>query len=225
MKQNIADSEQRFDEEPSERGEANARASHDFRGFAKQLRALGQALEKFSFSTFDLELKSGIYVITGRATATEQVKFSFSRFVRELFRGALPQPTVTYAQNQIDLRFSPAEIEQFDFRGRVKRRDSSRMPDPYSVSQILRGAGSYLDNRDIANLVGITLRGKWVSVSYETAEGRLEEAKHDLEYFYNYWVKMYMRRSNRTKLAAPSEPTLFVTWKGIQKAHTVAEAP
>jgi hypothetical protein len=227
MKQSIADREQRFDGEDSARGKANANAnaSHDFRGFAKQLRALGQALEKFSFSTFDLELQSGIYVITGRAAATEQVKFSFSRFVRELFRGARAQPTVTYTQNQIDLRFSPAEIEQFDFGGRAKRRDSSRMPDPYSVSQILRGAGSYLDNRDIANLVGITLRGKWVSVSYETAEGRLEEAKQDLEYFYNYWVKMYMRRSNRTKLPAPSEPTLFVTWEGIQKAYGVAEAP
>jgi hypothetical protein len=225
MKQNTADSEPLLDEERSAHSKANAEASRNFRGFAKQLRALGQALEKFSFSTFDLELKSGIYVITGRATATEQIKFSFSRFVRELFQGALPQPTVTYAQNQMDLRFSPAEIEQFDLRARVKRRDPSRMPDPYSVSQILRGAGSYLDNRDLANLVGITLRGKWVRVSYETAEGRLEEAKQDLEYFYNYWVKMYMRRSNRTKLPAASEPTLFVTWEGIEKMHRVAEAP
>jgi hypothetical protein len=99
------------------------------------------------------------------------------------------------------------------------------MPDPYSISQILRGAGSYLDNRDVTNLVGITLKERWVTVSYQTAEGRLEQAKQDLEYFYNYWVKMYMRRSNRTKLPPPSDPTLFVSWEGIQKAHRLSNVP
>lgn len=166
-----------------------------------------------------------MYVVTGRAVTAERIKFSFSRFLRELLQGAMLRTTLTYAQNQIDLRFSPEEIEQFDLRGRVKRQDFNKMPDPYSISQILRGAGSYLDNRDVATLAGISLRRKWVSVSYETAEGRLEQAKQDLEYFYDYWVKMYMRRSNRTKLPLPSEPTLFVTWEGIQNAHRVTDVP
>jgi hypothetical protein len=46
-----------------------------------------------------------------------------------------------------------------------------------------------------------------------------------LEYFYDYWVKMYLRRSNRSKLPPPSEPTLFVTWKGILDAHGVGNVP
>jgi hypothetical protein len=95
------------------------------------------------------------------------------------------------------------------------------MPDPYSLSQILRGAGSYLDNRDVTELMGISLKGKWVTVSYQTAEGRLEQAQQDLEYFYDYWVKMYLRRSNRAKLPPPSDPTVLVTWKGIQRAHGI----
>lgn len=188
-------------------------------GFAHQLRALGQALEKFSFSTFDLELRSGTYLVTGRASSTENIKFSFSRFVRELLRGSAVRPTVTCSDSQIDLRFSPEEIERFDVRGRIKRQDPSKMPDPYSISQILRGAGSYLDNRDVTTLMGISLKGKWVTVSYQTAEGRLEQAQQDLEYFYDYWVKMYLRRSNRAKLPPPSDPTVLVTWRGIQRAH------
>ena len=203
-----------------------ATSALDHREFAKELRALGQAIEKFSFSTFNLQIDSGIYVVTGRATSPlEDVKFSFSRFVRELLRGADPTPTLTTTVGQINLRFSPEEIEKFDVRGRVKRQDAGKMPDPYSISQILRGAGSYLDNRDVTNLVGITLKEKWVTVSYQTAEGRLEQAKQDLEYFYNYWVKMYMRRSNRTKLPPPSDPTLFVSWEGIQKAHRLSNVP
>jgi hypothetical protein len=192
----------------------------DPREFAKELRALGQAIEKFSFSAFDLQIDSGIYVVTGRAIMPEEsVRFSFSRFVRELLRGSDPTATVTTKAGQIDLRFTPEEIEKFDVRGRVKRQDAGKMPDPYSISQILRGAGSYLDNRDATSLVGITLKDRWVTVNYQTAEGRLAQAKQDLEYFYDYWVKMYMRRSNRAKLPPPADPTLFVNWEGIRKVH------
>jgi len=227
MKQNTAENNTVLVAERDISRKSAATPALDHREFAKELRALGQAIEKFSFSTFNLQIDSGIYVVTGRATSPlENVKFSFSRFVRELLQGADPTSAVmTTAVGQIDLRFSPEEIEKFDVRGRVKRLDADKMPDPYSISQILRGAGSYLDNRDVTNLVGITLKERWVTVSYQTAEGRLEQAKQDLEYFYNYWVKMYMRRSNRTKLPPPSDPTLFVSWEGIQKAHHLSDVP
>lgn len=188
-------------------------------GFAHQLRALGQALEKFSFSAFDLELRSGTYLVTGTAISNEQVKFSFSRFVRELLRGSKARATVRCSDNQIDLRFTPEEIEGFDLSGKVNRKDPDKMPDPYSISQILRGAGSFLDNHSVTALVGISLQGRWVTVNYQTAEGRLEQAKQDLEYFYDYWVKMYLRRSNRAKLPPPSDPTVLVTWQGIRSAQ------
>lgn len=205
------------------RRDPDARGGVTMRDFAKDLRALGQALEKFQFSAFDLELKSGLYVVTGRAVTTEPIKFSFSRFLRELFHGTLPRTTLTYSQDQMDLTFSPEEIHQFDARGKGKRQDPNKMPDPYSISQILRGAGSYLDNRDVATLSAISLRDKWVTVVYESVDGRMEQAKQDLEYFYDYWVKMYMRRSNRTKMAPPSEPTVFVTW--ARHAHQISNVP
>ena len=209
-----------------DRGSANASvtAREASQSFAHQLRALGQALEKFSFSTFELELISGTYLVTGRASAIENVKFSFSRFVRELLRGAAVPPNVTCSDGQVDLRFSPEEIERFDVRGRIKRQDPGKMPDPYSISQILRGAGSYLDNREVTALKGISLKGKWVTVSYQTAAGQLQQAQQDLEYFYDYWVKMYLRRSNRPKLPPPSDPTVLVTWRGIQRAREIPEA-
>jgi hypothetical protein len=194
-------------------------------GFARQLRALGQALEKFSFSAFDLELQDGIYLVKGRAISTENVNFSLARFVRELLGGRAVRPKFSYTDGQVDLRFSPDEIERFDVRGRVKRQDPNRMPDPYGLSQILRGAGSYLDNRDVMKLVGISLKGKWVTVSYQTTAGRLEQSQQDLEYFYDYWVKMYLRRSNREKLPPPKDPTVLVTWQRIQPAAKAAELP
>ena len=201
-----------------------SKAQADSQNFARQLRALGQALERFSFSAFDLELRSGTFLVTGTAVSTENVKFSFSRFVRELLRGSSAKAMVMCNDSQVNLRFSPEEIARFEERGKVRRQDSSKMPDPYSLSQILRGAGSYLDKRDVTTLMGISLKGKWVTVSYQTAEGRLEQAQQDLEYFYDYWVKMYLRRSNRAKLPPPSDPTVLVTWQGIQSAHGISNA-
>jgi hypothetical protein len=223
MKQNIAKNEILSSEDDCAVGSSSS-SQADPRGFAHQLRALGQALEKFSFSAFDLELKSGTYLVTGRAISTENIKFSFSRFVRELLRGSVSRPTMTCSDGRVDLHFSPEEIEHFDLRGKIRRQDPSKMPDPYSISQILRGAGSYLDNRDATTLRAISLKGKWVTVRYETAQGRLEQAQQDLEYFYDYWVKMYLRRSNRAKVPPPSDPTVFVTWRGIQRAHGISEA-
>jgi hypothetical protein len=222
MKQNTAKREILVVEDNPTSSNANEPHATGSQNFAHQLRALGQALEKFSFSAFDLELRSGTYLVTGRAVSTENVRFSFAGFVRELLRGAAGRPTLTCTDSQVDLRFSPEEIERFDLRGRVRRQDGGKMPDPYSISQILRGAGSYLDHREVTNLVGISLKGKWVTVSYQSTEGRLEQAQQDLEYFYDYWVKMYLRRSNRAKLPQPSEPTVFVTWKGIQKAPGIS---
>lgn len=219
MKQNLAKREVVAVHHDGSAAKANESKRVNSQNFARQLRALGQALEKFSFSAFDLELRSGTYLVKGTATSIDNVKFSFSRFVRELLRGSPTRTTVTCAGSQIDLRFSPEEIEQFDLRGKTKRQDSSKLPDPYSISQILRGAGSYLDNRDATRLMEVSLKGKWVTVGYETAAGRLEQAQQDLEYFYDYWVKMYLRRSNRIKPPPPSDPTVLVTWRGIQRAH------
>jgi hypothetical protein len=225
MKQNIAKREILLAEDNRTSDDKNEPHGGGSQSFAHQLRALGQALEKFSFSAFDLELRSGTYLVTGRAVSAENVRFSFPRFVRELLRGAAGRPAVTCTGSQIDLRFSPEEIERFDVCGRIRRQDGGKMPDPYSISQILRGAGSYLDHRDVTSLVGISLKEKWVTVVYQTAEGRLEQAQQDLEYFYDYWVKMYLRRSNRAKLPPPSEPTVFVTWRGIQKVPGISNVP
>jgi hypothetical protein len=224
MKQNMAENNKVLVAGSDNSTKSTVTSAPNHREFAKELRALGQEIEKFSFSAFDLQIDSGIYVVSGRASIQmENLKFSFSRFVRELLRGSNPTRPVTTTVGETDLRFSPEEIEKFDLQGKVKRQDSNKMPDPYSISQILRGAGSYLDNRDVTTLVGVTLKDKWVTVSYRTTEGRLEQAKQDLEYFYNYWVKMYMRRSNRAKLPPPSDPTLFVNWEGIHNAHRLSD--
>jgi hypothetical protein len=40
-----------------------------------------------------------------------------------------------------------------------------------------------------------------VTIRIETAEGNPEEAKQDLQYFYDYWVKMYLRRGSQGQMS------------------------
>ena len=59
------------------------------------------------------------------------------------------------------------------------------MPDPYSILRKFYAVQALIwITRDVATLSAISLRGKWVTVTYaEHSEGRLEQAKQDLEYF------------------------------------------
>lgn len=185
--------------------------------YAKELRTLGQALEAHQLSSVDFEVDSGVYFVRGKATVAKPGQASLSKLIREFVFGADPD-SKPKEPGDVHLRYTANEIKQLDEEGRAQRKDASKTPDPHSLSQVLRGAGSYLDNKR-TSLVGITIRGRWVTLRYRTAEGSLEQAKQDIEYFFNYWVKMYLRRKNRSKLPPASDPTLIVTWEGIKKQN------
>jgi hypothetical protein len=183
--------------------------------FARQLRALGQALERFSFSAFEIEVENGIYSVVAKAGATERKgRLSVFGAIGGFFRRS--DATRTRSDRQVDLRFTPEEIEKFDLHGRSRREDAGKTPDPYSISQLLRGAGCYLDNRNVSERVTISFAGRWITIRYETPDKQAANARHDLEYFYDCWVQMYLRRSNRAKLPQASEPTVIMTWQGLR---------
>ncbi|HEX7232955.1 MAG TPA: hypothetical protein VF452_21385 [Candidatus Binatia bacterium] len=182
--------------------------------FARQLRALGQALEKFSFSVFDIEIENGIYFVVAKSSATEQRRsLSLLRAIRAFF--VRSDPSRSRRDRQVDLRFTPEEIENFDLHGKSRRQDGGNTPDPYSISQLLRGAGCYLDNRNVSERVTISFAGRWITIRYETPDKQAANARHDLEYFYDCWVQMYLRRSNRAKLPQSSEPTVIMRWQSL----------
>jgi hypothetical protein len=156
-------------------------------------------------------------MVRGKLPASAATEPSFARAVCDFIRNFNFASGAAKSTCQIDLRYSPEDIQQLEFEGRAKRKESHQMPDPFSLSQILRGAGSYLDKRTETNLVGITVEDQWMTLRYKTQDGRLEEAKQNVEFFYNYWVKMYLRRSNRPKLPPPNDPSLIVQWDIINR--------
>jgi hypothetical protein len=147
---------------------------------------VGQALEARHVFSLDLELKGGLYVVRGKVSAADYAQSSFSGFILDFVSGVGsllaggPRPS-TY---EIDLSYQPEDIEELDSKSRAHRRNGDRNPDPYGLARKLRGAGPFLDYRPETTLTGISVEDRWVTVRYRTAEGRIEQAKQDVAYFY-----------------------------------------
>lgn len=188
--------------------------------YARELRAVGQALEAQHVFSLDLELKGGLYIVRGKVTAADYAQSSFSGFIQDLISGVGSALTGGTRRSiyEIDLSYHPEEIEELDSKGRAHRRNGDQTPDPYGLAQKLRGVGSFLDYRPEIALTGVSVEDRWVTVRYRTAEGRIEQAKQDVTYFYNYWVKMYLRRNLRQNLTLPDDSTVVVNW-GVAEKH------
>jgi hypothetical protein len=175
--------------------------------YAKELRAIGQALEKLQFKSFELRQQDGQYLVSGRASADVEATFTLIRRIRELARRR--RGKLSAGKSPVALSYSTTEIENLDSKERVRREQSNKLPDPYSVSQILRGVGAFLDGKFAATLLDITFEEGKATVRFQTADGRVQQEKRDLSYFYDFCVKMYLRREDRPGANRKREPTIY----------------
>jgi len=185
------------------------------------LRTLGQVLQRDGFTEFELSVDDQGYVSRGAVVAQNGASPSLIRKIFGL--GAAPKRA---AKPLIcERRYSISDIVNIEGLVREQRTQAGQMPDPHSLSQLLRGVGCFLDKREGSRLRGVTVKDRWVSIDYMTADGREQTEKQDLEYFYDFWVKMYLQRRDRSKLPPPNDPTLFVTWEGRQRLHKLSRLP
>jgi len=175
--------------------------------YARTLRTLGYALESYRFLAFEIRVENDDYVIKGSVPPAERNKSSFLRSLQDLFSN--PSASSGEATQEIELRYSIGEIHNLDARERAQRVESPEIPDPHSLSQLLRCVGCYLDKRINDKLVDVTVKERWVTIIHRSRDGQLLKTRRDIEYFYDFWVKMYIQRSSRPSEPAPSEPTFF----------------
>jgi hypothetical protein len=66
----------------------------------------------------------------------------------------------------------------------------------HTLSQILRAVGAFVDQKQ-GRLLAVTKEGQEISVEYESALKRRLTEKFTVASLYDFWVKMYLRRSGR----------------------------
>ncbi len=174
--------------------------------YARDLRVVGQLLDRRQITSAELVCVADAYIIRGIQKPNGDSRF-FGYFSRRFMTGLQAILHSDFRRplrsGVINLRYDLAEIVKADYLARCKRSDISPLPDPYSLSHILRSAGAYLDGRKNSSLIGISLQDAWVTIRFETAEGNPEEAKQNRQHFYDYWVKMYLRRASQGQMQMP----------------------
>jgi hypothetical protein len=169
--------------------------------YARDLRVVGQLLESHDVVTADLIFVADTYIIQGRVRLACQagltVSFLKNWAIRVKSGLTADSKHQELSPETVILRCRLEEVLELDSDARRHRTTDNGMPDPYALSQKLRSAGAYLDTRKGSSLIGILLGEREITIRFESGEGRLEETRRDVDYFYDYWVKMYLRRNER----------------------------
>jgi hypothetical protein len=108
--------------------------------------------------------------------------------LREIFRRLRRQ-----REGFIELHYTPGDIDRLDKQGRRRRRDKSRTPDFYTLSQILRTVGAYVDQKG-ALLLAVSRSGSRLTIQYKMGEGQLTIENHDVPSLYNFFSQMCLHR-------------------------------
>jgi hypothetical protein len=169
--------------------------------FSQLLRPIGEALEPLHIESFRLRVESDGISISAQKRVERQAPPADStvRSVWDVFRRKkvevppAPQPS----SRILEIRYSYDDIARMDAEGNAKRIATGEKPDPHALSQILRAAGAFVDQKQ-GRLLGVTMEGHDVAIDYESALKQKTTEKHTVASLYDYWVKMYLRRRERS---------------------------
>ena len=140
---------------------------------------------------FDLQLRDNTIVLQYKAVEAVQTPAPKSRFS---FLGGAPQ--VKTQKIDASREYSTDEISAADREGQSHRVDVDGNADFYSLSQMLRTVGTYLEHRNL-QLITLNWDGSRVRLEVLTADGARKIEEHPVSSFHDYFLRMSLRRKNR----------------------------
>ncbi len=178
-------------------------------GYAQRLRAIGQALEILKIDGFEMEVSGEDIFVLGNVPRTQRKLLLDQCSAEQLHTvwGSLPQQSDDRGIGQgssepgdllrMQLRYTAEDVARLDSEGRSRRGKSATVGDAWSLSQILRSIGAYL-NQKRARLCKITREADNLAVEYETSVGSKMKETLAIKDLYDLWVRMYLQRAERT---------------------------
>ena len=151
---------------------------------AQALRVIGQTLSVLSLESFAVVKNDDDYVVSSGDPVRGQRSFLFRTWNRLLGRRRLKIPK--------PMRFSAPKILQIDAERRLQRAPGSP-DDRHDLSFMLRVIGDYLDRKKVERF---TI--DWSQSSYNVHHDNYQE-RFTVEDLYNFGIRMYLRRANRSK--------------------------
>ena len=179
-------------------------------GYAQPLRAIGQALEVLNMQDFEVEPVGHDFYIRGNLpSSTNRALLGRGCTTDELraIWGAMPKEdsedpegsirsNLSVLSSRIELCYTAQDVDRLEEAGRGRRGMARQAAEAYSVSQILRSIGAYL-NQKRARLLKLNREVDCVVVEYETTMGSRMKETLAIRDLYDLWVRMYLHRAER----------------------------
>lgn len=160
--------------------------------YSQALRAIGQALEPSKPRAFDIVSYGGSYLVRQLTAKKKRNLFTVLQRWKDYNLGSAG-PSKPFMN--VETLYSLEDLQILDEQGKAKRRDARGMPDPFSLSTLLRAVGDFINHK--GRFIFASSRDGRIIVLYEPPQGLRKVEEYETSSFYDIWVSMYLRRSQR----------------------------
>ena len=172
----------------------------DKQGCARALRVIGQVLADLHIDEFELDRDGDKFTVYAqfRALRKAPARIKLGALLHRLqdrylgLRAGIPK---TSPAGSLQLHYTPADIERLDCEHQIRSLTDGKKPDPYSLPEMLRLVGSYVNQR--GRLVSLSKVQEHLTLQYLTDHGELKIEDHNAASFYDLSVHMYLKRRGR----------------------------
>ena len=154
--------------------------------YARDLRAIGQSLEAQRIQKFELKISGELFQITGEPEQEPNLLSVLRHWQRQLRRAALSDTH----------NYSSQDIQQLDRQGRANRLQGGRLPDLYSLPNILRTVGAYLDSQK-ARLITLNKQPLSLNMLYRDRLGFPQLEERTVASFHSWLIELHREREKK----------------------------
>ena len=169
--------------------------------YAQLLRPVGQVLETLKVESFSMTIAStGVHVIAQKKAEKQSAEPELSMRVawqslRRQKAELARRPEA--ASGALELHYSQSDIERIDTEEQSKRKGKGVSSEAHSLPEILRALGGYVDQKG-GQVLAVKKEDQDVTIEYQSALRKTIVEQFTVASLYDYWVKMYMRRKQRS---------------------------
>lgn len=166
--------------------------------YAQILRTVGQMLEGLAIQSFVLKIEGNDFTVSTHQSPHREEQCL--RVFWQRLRGKSAKKSANSCHNPssgvLELRYTAAEIDRMNSEGRAKRGPAAATPEAHSLSQVLRAVGAFVDQKG-GILETVRKDDQRIEFEYTSVLKTTTTEQFTLATLYDYWVKMYLRRSTR----------------------------
>jgi len=177
--------------------------------YEQAFRVIGQDLDSNRAGDFLLKRQEENFLVQAQVRAqpdemvtdTEGKKGNWRKRLREwLAKDTKSEEDVDSKKTRwhaVDLFYTPQDIDRLESLGRQRRGLGEEKPDSQTAAEALRVIGAYLDSIRV-EIVSLAKNGRLIKIELDHGKGSLRTEEHDISSFYDFSVKMYLKRKRNS---------------------------